>query len=57
MLPAELAVLIHFNPFRVVLLVLFGHIIAALALGTSQRDFHSHYSAPPVCYFSDGIIP
>ena len=40
MLPAELAVFVHFNPFRIVPLVLLGDIVAALAFCTSQCYFH-----------------
>jgi hypothetical protein len=43
MLPAELAVLVHLNPFRIVALVLLGHIVATLAFCASQCYLHSHY--------------
>lgn len=42
MLPAELAVFVHLNPFRIVPLVLLSYIVAALAFCTSQCYFHSH---------------
>ena len=40
---AELAVFVHFNPFRIVTLVLLGYIVATLAFCASQCYLHSHY--------------
>jgi hypothetical protein len=42
-LAAELAVFFHLKPVRVVLFVLFGVVVALLALLASECDFHSHY--------------
>ena len=50
-LPAELAVFVHFNPFRIVPLVLLGDIVAALAFCTSQCYFHSHDRHLLLVYF------
>jgi hypothetical protein len=41
-LPAESAVLLHFETVRVVLLVLHGIVVSLLALGASQSDFNAH---------------
>jgi len=38
---AELAMFVHFKPVRVVLFVLFGVVIALLALLASERNLHS----------------
>jgi hypothetical protein len=43
---AELAVLVHFKPVRVVLLVLVGAVVAAMALRALQRDIVAHLSPP-----------
>ena len=42
MLLAELAVFVHLNTFRIVLLVLLGNVVALLALGASQSHLNSH---------------
>jgi hypothetical protein len=42
MLVAESAMLHHFNSVRVILLVLFGNVVSALAFGASKCDFHAH---------------
>ena len=42
MLAAEAAVLFHLQPVRVIFLVLFGVVVALLALGAGQNDLHSH---------------
>jgi hypothetical protein len=42
-LAAETAILVHFQPVRVVFLVLHSVVVALLAFGASQSDFHSHY--------------
>ena len=42
-LSAEPAVLLHFEPVRVVLLVLHGVVVSLLAFGTSESDFNAHY--------------
>ena len=47
-LTAETAILVHLQAVRVVLLVLHGVVVALLALGASQSDLYSHFSAPPV---------
>ena len=39
---AELAILVHFKPVRVVLLVLVGAVVAAMALRALQRDIVAH---------------
>ena len=41
-LAAEAAVLVHFQPVRIVLLVFHGVVVALLALGAGQGDFDSH---------------
>jgi hypothetical protein len=46
-LAAELAVLVHFKPVRVVFLVLLCVVIALLALCARQCNLDSHFSAPP----------
>ncbi len=46
-LSAELAILTHFKPVGVVLLVLVGYIVALLALRAGHSDFNSHLTAPP----------
>ncbi len=46
-LSAELAILAHFKPVGVVLLVLVGYIVALLALRAGHGDFNSHLTAPP----------
>jgi len=45
--PAESAILIHFQPVRIVLFVLHGVIVSLLALGASQGNLNSQLSAPP----------
>jgi hypothetical protein len=42
-LSAESAVLLHFEPVGVVLLVLHGVVVPLLAFGTSESDFNAHY--------------
>ena len=42
MLLAELAVLVHLKPVRVVLFVLVGTVVAAVALRALQRDIVAH---------------
>jgi hypothetical protein len=42
-LSAESAVLLHFEPVRVVLLVLHGVVVSLLAFGTSESNFNAHY--------------
>ena len=51
MLPAELAVFVHFNPVRIVPLVLLGNIVATLAFCASQCYFHSHDRHLLLVYF------
>ena len=41
-LPAETAILIHFQSVRIVLLVFGCVVVALLALAASQSDFNSH---------------
>lgn len=41
-LVAESAMLLHFDSVGIIFLVLLGNIVPALALGTSQGDFHTH---------------
>ena len=41
-LPAETAVLVHFQTVRIVLLVLLCVIVSLLALGAGQRDLNAH---------------
>ena len=41
-LPAESAVLLHFETVRIVLLVLHGVVVSLLALRASQSDFNAH---------------
>ena len=48
---AELAILVHFKPVRVVLLVLVGAVVAAMALRALQRDIVAHPHSTP--YVSD----
>ena len=48
---AELAVLVHLKPVRVVLLVLVGAVVAAMALRALQRDIVAHPHSTP--YVSD----
>ena len=43
-LPAETAILIHFQSVRIVLLVFGCVVVALLALAASQSDFYSHYA-------------
>ena len=50
-LPAELAVFVHFNPVRIVPLVLLGNIVATLAFCASQCYFHSHDRHLLLVYF------
>ena len=45
---AELAVLIHLKPVRVVLLVLVGAVVAAMALRALQRDIVAHLLFTPL---------
>jgi hypothetical protein len=47
-LTAEFAMLFHFNPVGVVLLVFLGVVIPLLTFRASHGDFYSHFSAPPV---------
>ena len=42
MLPAETAVLVHFQTIRIILLVLHCVIVSLLALGAGQRDLYAH---------------
>ena len=42
MLPAETAVLVHFQTIRIILLVLHCVIVSLLALGAGQRDLNAH---------------
>ena len=42
MLSAKLAVLVHFKPVRIILLVLLGVVIALFAVRTSQCYLYSH---------------
>ena len=42
-LAAELAVLVHFDSVRVILLVFLGVVIALLALSACQCNFNSHF--------------
>ena len=44
---AEAAILAHFQPVRIVLLVLHGVVVALFALRAGKGDLHSHSSAPP----------
>jgi hypothetical protein len=46
MLPAETAVLLHLEPFRRLLLVLRGAVVAAFALTTGHLNDVSHYLNP-----------
>ena len=46
MLFAETAVLIHFEPFRIILFILHGVIISLLAFAARQCDFGPHLYAP-----------
>ena len=39
---APLAVLLHLDTIRIILLVLFGRVVAALALGAGQSDQSTH---------------
>ena len=39
---APLAVFLHLDTIRIILLVLFGRVIAALALGAGQGDQRTH---------------
>jgi hypothetical protein len=45
---AEAAVLRHFQTIRTVLLVLRGVVVALLALGAGESDFHGHLLTPPL---------
>lgn len=45
---AELAVLVHLKPVRVVLLVLVGAVVAAMALRALQRDIVAHSCFHPL---------
>ena len=63
---AETAILVHFQPVRIILLVFHRVVVALLALAASQSDFYPHVSAPPVssdCFASlkkenaDGSLP
>jgi len=46
---AKTAILVHFEPVRVILLVLCSVVVALLAFSTSQSNLNSHLlSAPPV---------
>jgi hypothetical protein len=45
---AEAAVLRHFQTIGTVLLVLRGVVIALLALGAGESDFHGHLLTPPL---------
>lgn len=45
---AELAVLVHLKPVRVVLLVLVGAVVAAMALRALQRDIVAHLYLHPL---------
>jgi hypothetical protein len=45
---AEAAILLHLKTIRVVLLVLRGVVIALLAFGASESDFHGHLLTPPL---------
>ena len=45
---AELAVLVHLKPVRVVLLVLVGAVVAAMALRALQRDIVAHLLFTPL---------
>ena len=47
MLLAELAVLLHFQAIRVVLLVLVRAVVAAMALRALQRDIVAHALSTP----------
>lgn len=47
MLLAEFAVLIEFQPIRIVLLVLVGLIITALAFRAGQRNRIAHFFCTP----------
>ena len=42
MSPAKLAILLHFQTVRIVLLVLHCVIVSLLALGAGQRDLNAH---------------
>jgi hypothetical protein len=42
MLSAELAVLLHLDPVRIILLVLLGNVVTLLAFGASQSHLNSH---------------
>jgi len=46
MLPAEFAVLVHFESVRVIFLVFHGVIISLFAFGTCQGNFNSHFLHP-----------
>jgi len=46
MFPAELAVLVHFNPVRIILFILHGIIVSLFAFSTSQGNFYSHFLHP-----------
>ena len=40
--PAETTILVHFEPVRIVLLVLHGVVVALFALCAGQSNFDSH---------------
>lgn len=42
MLPAETAVLVHFQTIRIILLVFVCVIVSLLALGAGERNFNAH---------------
>jgi hypothetical protein len=48
MLLAELAILAEFQPVRIVLLILVGLVVAALAFRAGQRNRVSHVSFAPL---------
>jgi hypothetical protein len=50
MLLAELAILVHFQTIRVVLLVLVRAVVAAMALRALERDIVAHVSTPCICF-------
>jgi hypothetical protein len=47
---AEFTILAHFEPLGVVLLVLFGVVIALFAFGTRQSNLNSHYFGTSLNY-------
>jgi len=49
MFPAKPAVLIHFQPVRIVFLIFHSIIVSLLALGTSQCNLNSHCVTPLIC--------